>query len=279
MKNWFPPYEPHYDVWLIAALWSWAYWVAFVRIAPRLGQPSRPTKAQLTAHIGAILTFLCGSLWPVHDVAEKSMYFVHMAQHLAFINVMALFIVMSVPSWLARWILVRKPILPIVRRATRFIPATILFNFLIVAFHWPAVVTLTIHNGLVHFLAHVLIVTCFVVIWMVIVSPAPEIKRSTPLVQMLFLFLQSVIPTIPAAFLTFGSRPLYKVYVDLPKLFGLSALDDQRIAGLIMKLGSGLLLWGVIAVIFFKWSASEGARELRYRRSRARKIDTAETAD
>ncbi|HMS24660.1 MAG TPA: cytochrome c oxidase assembly protein [Acidimicrobiia bacterium] len=270
--NQFPSFETHFDVWLIALIWSGAYWVAFVRIGARLGQPTRPTRVQLIAHCAAVLTFLGGSLWPVHDVAEKSLYFVHMAQHLAFINLMALFIVMSIPSWLARWILVRRGILPVVRVATRFLPATILFNVLIVVFHWPAFVTLTVNSGLIHFFAHLVMVLCFVVIWMVIVSPAPEIRRSTPIVQMIFLFLQSVIPTLPASFLTFGSRPLYKVYEDLPKLFSLSALEDQRIAGLVMKLGGGLLLWAVIAVIFFQWSTSETNRELRFRRQNANKL-------
>lgn len=203
---------------------------------------------------------------------RKSMYSVHMGQHLAFISILPLFVIMSFPSWLARWILVRKWILPIVRQSTRFISATILFNVLIVVYHWPWFVTQTVQNGLAHFVAHAVMVLSFIVVWMVIVSPAPEIRRPTPLVQMLFLFLQSVIPTIPSGFLIFGSQPLYKVYVGLPKLFGMSALEDQRLAGLIMKLGSGLFLWGVIAVIFFQWSASESRREVRYRRTRANKL-------
>jgi hypothetical protein len=36
-----------------------------------------------------------------------------------------------------------------------------------------------------------------------------------------------------------------------------SALDDQLIAGLIMKIVGGLILWGFIAVIFFNWHARE----------------------
>lgn len=269
-----PPFEAHLDVWLIAVLWSGAYWIAFSRIAPRLSQPSKPTNTQLVSHCCAVTTFVTGSIWPVHDVSEKSLYFVHMAQHIAFINLMAMFIVLSVPSWLARWILVRKYVLPTVRYWTRFLPATILFNVLIVFFHWPIIVTLTLDNGLLHFLAHLVMVLGFVIIWMVIVSPAPEIRRSTPIIQMVFLFLQSVIPTIPASFLTFGSAPLYKVYVDLPKMFSLDALEDQRIAGIVMKLGGGLLLWAVIAVIFFQWSTSESSRELRNRRLMSNKLAT-----
>ncbi len=272
----FPKFEAHLDVILIAAIWCGFYWLAFSRVAPRLNQANKPTKVQLYSHICAVITFVVGSIWPVHDVSEKSLYFVHMAQHMAFINLMSLFIVLSVPTWLARWLILRKFVLPVVRRSTRFIAATVLFNLLIIFFHWPTVVTATLENGLLHFLAHFVMVLCFVVIWMVIISPAPEIRTPTPLMQMIFLFLQSVIPTLPAAFLTFGSDPLYKVYVDLPKLYSLSALDDQRIAGLVMKLGGGLLLWGVIAVVFFRWSSSEKARELRYKASKPNKLSSSE---
>jgi hypothetical protein len=43
----------------------------------------------------------------------------------------------------------------------------------------------------------------------------------------------------------------------LPNLGGISALTDQRIAGLIMKILGGFILWGIIAVLFFKWFGAE----------------------
>lgn len=269
----FPKFEAHLDVILIAAVWCGAYWLAFSRVAVRLNQNPRPTKVQLISHICAVTTFVVGSVWPIHDVSEKSLYFVHMAQHMAFINLMSLFVVLSLPTWLARWLILRKFVLPIVRQSTRFITATILFNLLIIFFHWPTIVTVTLENGFLHFLAHFVMVLCFVVIWMVVISPSPEIRTPTPIMQMIFLFLQSVIPTLPASFLTFGTEPLYKVYVDLPKLYNLSALDDQRIAGLVMKLGGGLLIWALIAIVFFRWSSSEKAREVRYSASKDNKLD------
>jgi putative membrane protein len=84
---------------------------------------------------------------------------------------------------------------------------------------------------------------------------------------MLYLFLQSLAPTIPASFLTFGSHPLYPVYAGFPRIWGMDALTDQLIAGLIMKIAGGLILWTVIAVIFFRWGERErreGWDALRY---------------
>lgn len=85
---------------------------------------------------------------------------------------------------------------------------------------------------------------------------------------MLYLFLQSIVPTVPASFLTFGSRPLYPIYETFPRLWGLSALTDMRIAGLTMKILGGLILWSVIAVLFFRWyqeEQTEGWDALRWR--------------
>jgi len=47
---------------------------------------------------------------------------------------------------------------------------------------------------------------------------------------------------------------------------GIDIANDQLIAGLIMKIGAGLFIWAIIAVIFFRWAASE---ELRNRPDRA----------
>ncbi len=53
---------------------------------------------------------------------------------------------------------------------------------------------------------------------------------------------------------------IYSFYESAPRIWGISAIVDQRVAGLIMKLGGGLLLWTVITVLFFKWHAKEEAQ-------------------
>lgn len=71
--------------------------------------------------------------------------------------------------------------------------------------------------------------------------------------RMVYLFLQSLLPTIPASFLTFGTTPLYVFYATAPRVWGISALTDQLIAGLIMKLVGGAILWTAIGIVFFRW--------------------------
>jgi putative membrane protein len=95
------------------------------------------------------------------------------------------------------------------------------------------------------------------VMWWPVLSPLPELPALSPPSQMLYLFVQSLAPTIPASFLTFGTEPLYPVYATFPRIWGVDALTDQLVAGLVMKLVGGAILWVVIAVVFFRWAQQE----------------------
>jgi putative membrane protein len=115
---------------------------------------------------------------------------------------------------------------------------------------------------------HVVIFVSSLIVWMPLLSPLPEVPRLQPLLRMLFLFLQSVVPTVPASFLTFGAHPLYSFYDHVPRLFGSSALGDMQVAGIVMKIGVGFTLWLIIAILFFRWYNAEEAQSPRRRVSR-----------
>ena len=51
--------------------------------------------------------------------------------------------------------------------------------------------------------------------------------------------------------------PLYPVYGDASLAYGLTAVEDQTIAGLIMKLGGTLYFWLLMTVIWFRWASQE----------------------
>jgi putative membrane protein len=189
------------------------------------------------------------------------MYSVHMVQHLLFSMVATPLLLLGTPAWLARWLL-RPPsaAFRVVRRLARFLPALIVFNVVLVLTHWPLLVNESLQSGLLHFGVHALLFVASLIVWLPVVSPLPEIPRLAAPTRAVFLFLQSVVPTVPASFLTFGSAPLYKFYEGVPHLWGVSTLEDQQIAGLMMKIGAGLLLWMLIAVIFFRWAADEDSR-------------------
>ncbi len=215
------------------------------------------TRFQVTCWTLGVLAMWVASDYPVHDIAERYNFSVHMVQHLIFTMVVAPLLLLGLPAWLLRLVLRPRWLFSTVRTLSRFVPALVIFNVVLVFTHWPLIVDAALHSGLVHFLVHVLLVVSSLIVWMPIVSPLPEIPRLQPVLQMLYLFAWSVVPTVPASFLTFGASPLYKFYEHVPHLYGMSTLEDQQAAGLIMKIGAGLLLWLIIAVVFFRWASEE----------------------
>ncbi len=250
-----PAWHVHPDVWLLFGSIIAAYLIAGRRHERTTGDAIEPRKRRLFL-LGMGVLWL-GADWPIHDLAERYLYSMHMTQHLLFTLVAAPILIAGMPVWLLRELLAPAPIRRIFRFMTRPLVALIFFNLVLLFTHWPDVVAASVGSELVHLALHVLIVTSALVMWWPVMSPLPEMPSLPPPGQMLYLFLQSLAPTIPASFLTFGHTPLYPVYATFPRIWGIDALTDQLIAGLIMKLLGGLLLWGVIAVIFFRWYNQE----------------------
>ena len=94
-------------------------------------------------------------------------------------------------------------------------------------------------------------------LWWPIFSPLPELPRLSYPVQMLYLFVQSLVPGVIAALITFSDRVIYPTYGAAPRITDMSPLADQQLAGLIMKLTGTLAFWLLATIIFFIWANQE----------------------
>jgi len=251
-----PAWHPHPSVWLLlGGIWV-AYLVTVRRHRAVAGEPSDGRRRTTLFSVGMACLWL-GADWPVHDLAEGYLYSVHMAQHLLFTLVAPPLLIAGTPAWMWRDILRPRWLFLAFRFLTRPIVALILFNGLLLFTHWPEVVDASVRSELTHFSLHVLLFGSAILVWWPVMSPLVELPALTPPAQMIYLFVQSLAPTIPASFLTFGHTLLYPVYGTFPRIWGISALNDQLIAGLLMKLVGGFILWGFVATIFFRWYARE----------------------
>ena len=246
-------WRAHPEVWLLVIAVAGAYWYGVARIGRRVGE--RIQRRQLTAFVAALVILWASSDWPVHDIAEQRLYAVHMAQHLFLTMVMPALFLLSVPTWLARLAVGDGRFYRVVKTAAAPVLATVVYNALVVFSHWPPVVNASVDVGLLHYSVHLLLVSAALIMWMPVVGPFPEMRLSAP-GQMIYLFVQSIIPTVPAAWLTFAEGAVYSSYDHLPRMWGVSVADDQQMAGLIMKLVGGFYLWGIITVKFFRWSGA-----------------------
>jgi putative membrane protein len=252
-------WHAHPDVWLVMIALIGGYIFAVTRLGPRyapLGTEPATTRQKVLFFTGAAIMWI-GADSPIHDISEDYLFSAHMVQHLLFTLVAPGLILLGIPVWLFRWLLQPPGLFRVAKTLTRPLIAFAIFNALVALTHWPWVVNTSVTNELFHFGVHLVIVTSAFIMWWPVVAPLPELRTLSDPGKMLYLFGQSILPTVPASFLTFASHPIYSSYAGFPRLWGISAEHDQMFAGLIMKLGGGLLLWGIIAAVFFRWYSRE----------------------
>jgi putative membrane protein len=252
-------WHPHLEVWALMLVLALGYLAAIRRWGPRHVSPGeRPaSRGQVVSFLLGVATLWVASDWPVHELAEERLLSVHMVQHLLMSLVAPPLLLAGTPDWLLRSLLRPRWLLAVVRQLARPLPALLLFNAWIAISHWPALLGLGLRSEPVHFGMHAVLVGTALLMWMPVLSPMVEIPRLRYPGQMLYLFAQSIVPTVPASFLTFADSPIYPFYGLAAAMFGIDAVTDQRIAGLIMKILGGLILWGFIAAMFFRWHRDE----------------------
>lgn len=261
-----PPFHVHLDVLATLGGLAAAYLLAARRHEQTTGEALQAGRR--TRFLGGVAVLLLGATWPIHDLAESYLYSMHMVQHMLFTFVAAPLLLTGTPAWMWRAILAPRPFRAAWALLTRPLVALIVANGVLFFIHWPAVVTLSVRSELAHFSLHTLLLGSAIVMWWPVLSPLPELPSLSRPGQLLYLFFQSLAPTIPASFLTFGTEPLYPIYATFPRIWGVDALTDQLIAGLVMKIVGGAILWVVIAAIFFRWGheeTTEGWDALKFR--------------
>jgi putative membrane protein len=215
---------------------------------------TRPQKLYFAAGVAVLLV---AAYWPLHDIAENYLYSVHMVQHLMISFMVPPLLLLAMPEWLARLIVLDDSrSARILRRTTRPVVAGIVFNAVQVLTHWTSVVNTSVDNGAFHYGIHLLVFGSALLMWFPVLGPLRELQMSEP-GKMLYLFLMSIVPTVPAAWLTFADSPVYSSYDHDQRLWGIGVTTDQQAAGAIMKVLGGAFLWLLIAIRFFRFSARQ----------------------
>lgn len=255
-------FQLHLEVWILVASLIALYVYVARKVGPTAVRPGTPvlTRLNIGAFVGAITLLWLASDWPIHDIGEGYLYSVHMFQHMALTYFMPPLILLATPEWFMRILIGNGRVYGVVRWLTKPIVAGVVFNAMVMITHVPGVVNTSVEIAWLHYLLHFMLVMSALLMWMPVCGPFRELHIG-PGAKMIYLFLQSVVPTVPAGWLTFADGVVYKHY-DIPiRVWGVSATHDQQIAGAIMKIGGGMFLWIVVIFLFFKRFAANHTRD------------------
>jgi putative membrane protein len=185
---------------------------------------------------------------PVDWYADR-LFWVHMIQHVLLMMVAPPLLLLGRP-WprlmrplprgvrlpVARQVLAGatlRPVRGVARALASPVPAFILFNATLLAWHVPALYDLTLRNGAVHEFEHTLFLGTALLLWVhLLPSSRPQLADAFRVAYGTGAVLVS---WVLAVFLGVASHPLYGHYASLThRPLGISALADQQLAAGIM---------------------------------------------
>lgn len=197
--------------------------------------------------------------WPVGPLGAGYLASVHMAQVLVLSLLAPALLLLGVPPAAFQRLADRSVSERFLRGLTHPIVALLLYNGIVIGTHVPAVLDTLSASQLGMFAMDLAWLGAGLVFWWPVLAPVPRRPWFGWFLKMGYLFLNTVPVTVPYSFLVFADFPLYATYELAPPFPGVETLTDQQIAGLLMKIGGGLILWTAITLLFWRWYREEGA--------------------
>jgi putative membrane protein len=245
--TWAPQYYP--GVWLTVALLSVAYH-ALARRARALGESRR---AGWGGWAGIILTWQVLD-WPIGPLAAGYLASAHAVQFVVLALVAPPLLLLATRRALVAWHAGDGAVRRALTFATQPIIAAVLFNIAAVTTHVPAVVDRLMPTQLGAFVVDAAWFVGGLILWWPILVEAPRRAWFSAPVKMLYLFLATLVHTGIAMVMLVRDFPMYGIYELAPPWPAWSPIEDQHLAGGVMELAGAAVIFGIITVMFFRWS-------------------------
>lgn len=232
--------------WTIAALIATG--LVYIRgyLVLRRAGSERVGPRELWAFLGGLIAIFVAIESPIEPLTSVLLS-MHMAQHLLLILVAAPLLVLGaaevpillgLPQAFRRfWVVpltTSRLMRAMGRGLTRPSVAWTLAALAVWVWHVPALYELALRDPGWHYFEHICFLITAVLFWWVVVEPYPARPRNDRWLLLPYLFLAGVQGGVLAALLTFSRRVIYPHYAAMPRVWGLSPLRDQELAGAMM---------------------------------------------
>jgi cytochrome c oxidase assembly factor CtaG len=227
------------------------YAIGTVRLRRRAGGRAAPPPWRAWCYASGLLCLVLAFLSPI-AVYGSLFFFMHMIQHMLLIIFAAPLLLLGAPLPPLLWglprgarrtigavIAPRQPLARLGGLLTAPLVALFLFLGTVAAWHLPRLYDLAQGRTRAHDLEHLTFLGTALLYWWAIVHPAGGRRRLGYVLAIPYLLLSFVEGTVIGILLTFAGHPVYRTYTQVPRVWGLSVLDDQQIGGLIMWVVGG----------------------------------------
>jgi cytochrome c oxidase assembly factor CtaG len=233
----------------------------------RSSPSARPTDApvwRLCCFLGSLLVALIALVSPVDTLADQ-LFFMHMVQHMLLLDVVPILAILGFTKVILRPM--TRSVRDLEQRAGPLAHpafAVVLYVGVIWLWHIPAAYDYAVSHPVVHVCEHSSFLIAGSLYWWHLLSPIRARMRLPGMGPVIYMASTKLFVGALGMGLAFAPTALYSYYVHQPRWWGISAIDDQSIAGLIMAVEQSVVM-GVALVVLFMRALAESEREQQRR--------------
>jgi cytochrome c oxidase assembly factor CtaG len=239
----------------LALVYVWAW-----RRARRPGEPHPPGAGRLTLFMTGLVMILVALVSPVDKLGEQ-LLMMHMVQHVLLLDVAPILLILGLTKGLLRP--VTRRVQAIERRAG-FLAypafAVLAYAGFMWLWHVPAMYDAALNHSGIHILEHLCFALAGGLYWWHLLSPIRSRLRLGGMGPVLYMVSTKLLVGLLGIALAFAPNAFYPFYEHHPHYWGLTAGQDQNLAGLIMALEQSIVM-GIALVWLFVRMLAESERE------------------
>jgi putative membrane protein len=204
---------------------------------------------------------------PIDDLGENRLFSVHMVQHLLLADIAPILLTCGLTRSIMRPAVRHlQPIERMLGPLAHPLTALVLLVVVMWVWHLPALYELALRDAWAHQLEHLAFLGAGLAFWWYVIEPVPPRHRLRGMASAGYLAAAKLLLGALGVLLAFSPDALYETYEDAPRTWGLTAVEDLNVGGLLMMLEQSIVLVVFFAIVFTRMlQQSEEAERRRER--------------
>lgn len=266
--------EWSFEPWILLSLGIAAvgYGLGLRRLRQDTGQARIIAPSQSAAFWSGLVILAIALISPLDALADD-LFSAHMVQHLLLLLAAPPLLVYSRPAIVFLWafpLRTRKRVgavwtrLQLGRGVGMLLHPIVvwaLFSGIFTFWHLPGPYEWALRHQPIHILEHVTFFVSALMFWTVVIEPSGR-RRLGFGGSLVFVGSTAILSGLPGALMILAPRPLYAA--QAAGEWGLTQLQDQQLAGLVMWVPAGFVYVAALAWLFMKWMQDGERRALKH---------------
>lgn len=222
------------------------------------------TRARLWFFAAGVLVGFLALVSPIDTGGDQYLFALHMVQHLLLMMVAPPLCLLGIvgmrppvagpPGWMRRvWAAMVNPW-----------SAMLIFSAVLVVWHIPTLYDATLTTEPIHVVEHLSFIAVGVTFWWPIVDPmrGQDSRHWVgALPKIAVLVASGIPPTVLGLIFAVAPHAFYDFYVRAPRLWGLTPVIDQQVAGVVMFGAGNLIYFAAVVAVFWRMFADPARDE------------------